>query len=141
MNAPWFKGLSIRAKLLSIILVTSGVALVMAGIAIITSELIAFRQQRIADLTTQAAILGSISSAALIFNDPKAAEEYLSALKERPEIVTAIIYDSKGQVFAIYRGKGSSRLNPLPKVEAEGHRRDADDIVLFPRIVHPNVTI
>jgi len=86
------------------------VALVVVGLTIVTYDAIAFQQQRVADLSTQAAILGAISSAALVFNDPKAAQEYLSPLKERPEVIAAILYDGEGKVFATVRERKSATL-------------------------------
>jgi signal transduction histidine kinase len=134
------EGLSIRAKLLWIIMLTSSMALVMAGLALITYDLITFKQQRLNDLSTQAEILGAISSAALVFNDAKAAGEYLSALKARPQVTLAIIYDNGGKVFATYQRSDSINVS-APPAEADGHRIEGDDLVLFRHISQGNETI
>jgi len=133
MILPWINDLSIRTKLLWVILVTSSAALVAAGLAIVTYEAISFRQQRVAELSTQAAILGAISTAALVFNDTKAAQEYLSTLKELPEVTAAIIYDNNGKVFATYQREDSSVSEP-PAVEADGQRMENGDLLLFRHI-------
>jgi signal transduction histidine kinase len=141
VKTPWFGDLSIRGKLLWIIMLASSVALVVAGCALVVYDSIAFRQQRLADLFTQAQILGAISSAALVFNDAKAAQEYLSAAVEaRREVVSAIIYDGDGKVFAKYLRSGNTGLEP-PRAEADGHRIEGDDLLLFWRINHSNETI
>jgi len=126
-KASLFSKLSIRAKLLWIIMLTSGVALGVAGIAIVSYDSLTFTRAKLNDLSTQAEILGSISEAALDFNDAQAAREYLSSLKARPDIVSGVIYDSAGQVFASYFRKGSDdggKLVPPPKAEADGHRSE-----------------
>src|SRR5436190_15007867 len=97
-----FQNLPIRAKLLWIIMLTSSMALVLVGLAIVTYDSVTYKQQRLNDISTQAEILGAISSAALVFNDNKAAQENLSALKARPLMTSAIMYDAAGKVFATY---------------------------------------
>ncbi|MES2353514.1 MAG: ATP-binding protein [Pseudomonadota bacterium] len=137
---PWLNDLSIRAKLLWVILLTSSAALVVAGLAIVTYDAIAFRQQRAADLSTQAAILGAISTAALVFNDAKAAREYLSTLKERPDVISAILYDNHGKIFATYQPTDSPVFDP-PAVEANGQRMENGDLLLFRSIRTSHETV
>jgi hypothetical protein len=48
-------------------------------------------------------IFGSNSTAALSFNDPKAAEELLSGLVAKRSILCAYLYTPDGQVFSGYR--------------------------------------
>ena len=140
MITSWFGNLSIRDKLLWLITLTSSVALIVAGLAIVTYDSITFQRQRLNDLTTQAEMLGAISSAALVFNDAKAAREYLSALQARPELVSAVIYDSAGKVFATYHRGGGAEFAP-PRADADGHRIDGGDLLLFRRISDGNETI
>src|SRR4030095_1416974 len=102
MSRRPFRDFSIRAKLLWIVMLTSSIALIAAGIAIVAYDSITFTQQKQNDLATQAAILAATSSAALEFNDTKAAKEYLAALKARPEVASAVMYDDKGKIFASY---------------------------------------
>jgi len=125
-----FTRFSIRAKLFWITILTSAAALALAGFTIVTYDSITYKEQRVADLMAQAEILGSISGAAVIFNDVKAAQEYLLSLRAKPLVEAAIIYDHTGHVFATYNRNGSTEFNTTP-VEADGNRIDSDDILLF----------
>jgi hypothetical protein len=69
MSRRPFRDVSIRAKLLWIVMLTSSIALIAAGVAIVAYDSITFTQQKQNDLATQAAILAATSSAALEFND------------------------------------------------------------------------
>jgi signal transduction histidine kinase len=146
MSRRPFRDFSIRAKLLWIVMLTSSIALIAAGIAIVAYDSITFTQQKQNDLATQAAILAATSSAALEFNDTKAAKEYLAALKARPEVASAVMYDDKGKIFASYHRSDSARNDlgakvDLPRVEAEGSRIEGDDLLLFRQIKQGNKAI
>jgi len=121
-------------------MLTSSMALVIAGLAMVTYDSITFKRQRLNDLTTQAEILGSISSAAVAFNDTKAANEYLSALKTRPMVSMAVIYDNNGKIFATYHRNESDSVD-APQLEAEGTRIQGDDLELFRHIHQGNEII
>jgi signal transduction histidine kinase len=128
--APAFRGPSIRAKLLAIVMLTAWVALIVAGIAFVAYDWVTFTRQRLSDLTTQAEILGSLSTAALTFDDAAAATEYLSALRARPGVVEAVMFDASGSVFATYSRAGEPPGAP-PAVEPDGHRTRGDEVLLF----------
>jgi signal transduction histidine kinase len=130
VTGSWFANLSIRVKLLWIILLTSIAALMVVGLAIVTYDSITFKREKYQELSTQADLLGAISTAALVFNDPNTAKEYLSALKASAPVASAILYDGEGNVFATYRRSKNAILDP-PPVEAEGHRFKGDDLLLF----------
>lgn len=120
--------LSIRDKLRGVVALTALAALFLAGLAIVVHDTVAFRRQKLDDLITQARILGSISSAALSFDDPKAAREYLATLSARPDIRSAALYDAKGRLFADY--ERSDGVKP-PPAEGQGYRFEGDDLLLF----------
>jgi len=85
-----------------IIMLTSSVALLLACAAVVGYDLIALRREMVYDLMTKAEIIGTNSTAALVFNDQKSATEILAALRMEPHIVSACIYTSDGQPFATY---------------------------------------
>jgi len=128
---------SIRHKLALIVAATTIFALVITGIALVIYDLRAYRDAGVADLSTQAEILGRVSAPALAFDDPKAASEYLQLLKAKPEIASAVIYNAKGKPFASYTRRDLDL--PLPGLpEPDGSRVEGQDIVLFKRIVENN---
>ncbi|MBI3129795.1 MAG: hypothetical protein HYZ13_00410 [Acidobacteria bacterium] len=101
-----FAGRSIRAKLLAVVMITTCTALLLSGAALVLYDAQAFKRQKLFELTGQAHMIGAISSAALSFDDPKAAREYLQTLSARPGIQLGAIYDASGKVFAEYQSKG-----------------------------------
>ncbi|MEY2547120.1 MAG: hypothetical protein QOG48_2237 [Verrucomicrobiota bacterium] len=96
------RDLPIKRKLMVVILLTSSVAVLLMGSVLIIYERNAFRRELAANMNMLAQIIGSNSTAALAFDDPKNAQEILSALLADAEIRAAAIYDRNGNVFARY---------------------------------------
>ena len=113
------RGLSIKQKLLAIILVTAATALLLSGIAIIVSDWLLFRAGMQRDLAALASIIGDNSTAALAFDDPKVATQILGALKARPHMVAACMYRENGTPFAEYVRAGDSAACGQPVADAE----------------------
>ena len=80
---------SLRLKLIGIILLTTLAALIVALVAIAIYDLRAYHRNWIADVTTQAELLGSASASAIAFDDAKVAEENLQLLRLRPQVQAA----------------------------------------------------
>lgn len=94
--------LSIRTRLIAIIMGTSVLALFMACAAFIAFEAQRQRKEIEARLSTMAAVVACNSAAPLVFMDPGAAGQTLSALAADPHIVEAGLYDEHGKLFASY---------------------------------------
>ncbi len=109
---------SISKKLTWINMLVSGVALLLACAAFFAYDLYTFRVGIVRNLSTQAQIIGSNTVSALVFNDPHAAENTLSALKASPHVVYAAIYTTDGQPFAGYWLDGNGKTLPLPALPA-----------------------
>jgi signal transduction histidine kinase len=90
----------IKRKLTLFILLTTSFALIFMGSALIAYEVVTFRRTLAANMTVLAQIVGSNTTAALAFEDPKNAKEILSALSAEPQITAAAIYDESGKIFA-----------------------------------------
>src|SRR5712691_13495730 len=97
------QNLSIKRELTLIIMATSAVALVLACAVFAIYDWFTFRQTMTRDLSTLAEVLGANSTAALTFSDQRAAGETLATLSAKSHIVSACLYTTDGQVFAIYR--------------------------------------
>ena len=69
-----FRDLSIKWKLTWIILGTSTAALLLACVAFVGYELRTFRGRMVQEVSTLAGVIGENSKAALLFQDPEAAE-------------------------------------------------------------------
>jgi signal transduction histidine kinase/ActR/RegA family two-component response regulator len=97
-----FTGPTLRGKVMLVVLSTTGLALLLSAAALLFYEQRAYRHSREADLQTQADIVGQAMAAALSFKDTRAAAENLHMLRLRPQITTAAVYLSKGELFATY---------------------------------------
>ena len=126
--------LSIKQKLLMIIMLTVGVAL-----GLVCSTLLAFEFSEHLnwiknDLQTTAEMIGEGSTAALSFDDKKSAQELLQRLKGQPRVVAACIYSSDGQVFAKYERSGAADLFTPPVPRTGGNSFERRRLVLFHRV-------
>ncbi len=129
---------SIKRKLTWLNTLASGVVLLVASLAFVGYELSAFRQNMVRTLSVEAQIVGLNSASALLFADPQAAGNTLSALAAAPNIISATIYLPTGEPFASYvRDSGQSVLPPppLPGGALENARFANSELSLVRRIV------
>ena len=94
---------SIRQKVQGIILATCAIALLLASLVFTIYDRVTFLRLKTHDLETSAQLLGSNSTAAISFGDAGAANEILTALRAKPQVMDACIYRNDGSVFAEYR--------------------------------------
>jgi signal transduction histidine kinase/ActR/RegA family two-component response regulator len=127
-----FRDLSIRRKLTLANVLTSTLALFFASTAFIAFELLIFRASIVRELSTQAAIIGYNSTAALLFNDRSSAAKTLAALRAEPHILAGSIYAKDGAVFATYARRGVTELPPLTEsmLEHPGHEFKGNQLIL-----------
>src|SRR4051812_20461603 len=92
----------IRRKLMTMILVTSGVVIALTCAAFLAYELATFRSSAVGQLSTLGQIIASESTGAMAFDNPDDAAEILSALRAERHIVAACLYDRNGKIFARY---------------------------------------
>src|SRR5438132_809981 len=129
------RDLSIKRKLTLIIMLISSVAVLLACVSFISYDLIASRRAMVRDLRTQAEMIGINSTAALTFNDQQSAQEILTALAAKPQIISACIYKDDDEPFAKYlRGSESAGFSP-PEPQPDGSRFGDHTVVLFQRII------
>lgn len=143
MNAlrpPRLTSPSLRAKLLRVILLTSG-AMLLAGTAIVVDGLISYRQALRDDLSVLGDILSADSAAALLFHDPQAARESLASLKTQPNIVAAALYADSGLLFASYTRADAASAAPPAAPPAAGLRFERSGLLLTRPIARDNKTI
>lgn len=98
--AVFLRDTPIKRKLMLVVLLASGFALFLMGSALITYELLTFRRALAVNMGVLAEIIGSNSTGALAFQDPKSAQEILAALSAEKQVTGAALYDQKGDLFA-----------------------------------------
>jgi signal transduction histidine kinase/ActR/RegA family two-component response regulator len=132
---------SLRGKFMGVALGSALAALAVAAIALVVYDLRGYRSRATADLATQADIVGSVSAAAVIFSDEKAASEYLNAFQRRPRVLAAALYRSDGSVLARYRGANGRPQDIPDAAEPPGSRLDDRAVSVTRRIVHGRETV
>ncbi|HZX31659.1 MAG TPA: CHASE sensor domain-containing protein, partial [Rhodocyclaceae bacterium] len=103
-----FRDISIRTKLMVIIMATCCTALFLGGGALIVRYAASEQEKAAERLTLLARVMASNVAAAVSFNEPVSAGEILKALAAEPSIVSARVVDSRGRVFARYGGRGGA---------------------------------
>jgi signal transduction histidine kinase/ActR/RegA family two-component response regulator len=133
-SAPRVRVMSLRMKLIGVVLVTTLVALLVALAAMVAYDLRAYHQAWVNDMTTQAELLGQTSAPALAFDDAKLARENLNLLRIRPQVRAAAVYLASGNVFATYAASASE--NRFPRLpEPDGASVRGRDLVVFKRVI------
>ncbi|HEV3383977.1 MAG TPA: CHASE sensor domain-containing protein, partial [Gemmata sp.] len=105
-----YRNLPIKYKLHLLTLIT-GIAALTFAFGTVLAYYYVVRDSTRNDLTVLAQIFGSNSTAALSFNDPKAADELLSGLAAKRSILCAYLYTPDGRVFSGYR-RGTQPVKP-----------------------------
>src|SRR5690348_13013525 len=113
MKMSLFSNLSIKRKLLVILLTTSGSALLLAGVGVVAADQWLFQDQMRRELSAIAQMVADNSAAALAFNDVATAQQTLAALRAKPHIATACIFREDGTMLASYSGPGPSAPCPV----------------------------
>jgi signal transduction histidine kinase len=124
------KPLSIRARFFRALFVTTVSALTVACLALITYEFFAYRRAAVHNLSTLAKTVAANSSALIVLEDHKVAQEVLSALKAEPEVSAAGLYTKDGTLFSTYPPTASAASFP-PSPEAAGLKFAGQTLKVF----------
>lgn len=92
--------LSIKNKLLLIVIFPSMLSLLVVGVFLLILEIGEFQKNAQEDLSAVASIIANRSTAALLYDDKDVAQENLAVISTLPKVQAACIYDSHGAVFA-----------------------------------------
>lgn len=135
-----FLGTPIKYKVMSIMVLQSTIVLLLVSLAVVANVAFVKHKEVKDDLASLADIVALNASSALVFGDKKAAQETVNGLKEKKQILSAFIFDSKGSVFAQYRSGGSTRQKQPAEliINADGNGGGllwADDIKIIKNIV------
>ena len=127
----WTRKLSLRRKLMVVIMINTVVALCAAGAGFAEYGVYRFKQAGIQDLNALANILGTNCTAPLAFKDPNSARDILQALAVKPHILTAVIYDHDDKPFAVYRQGAAKDSYSAPSIKGEVSRSTSDRVLIF----------
>ena len=119
-------GRSLRGQLMLIIAGTSAVALLLAGVVIVLAGHFETQNALVRDMTVRADLLASSTTAALAFDDERAATEALAHLRVVEQIQVGALYRQDGSLLASYHRLGMP-LELIPSTaSAEGVHFDDD---------------
>ncbi len=100
-----FKNLSIKLRLIIIIMAVSFVSVLLTAFTISVIGRYSIQGNLEQELAVSASIVGDRNTAALLFNDDKQAQANLSVFSVNQNIVQACLYNQMGTLFARYAGK------------------------------------
>jgi PAS domain S-box-containing protein len=126
--------LTIRKKLTVVIMLTTALALLLAGTIFVVASLYLHREESARDINSLADVIGRNCEASLAFSIPEDAEKILAALEARASIIHAVLYDSEGEVFAVYDPAGQETDFAPPKPIEDGHDFKGGHLGLFRQI-------
>lgn len=98
----YLANISIRRKLMLLIMMTCGVVLLATTLVFVIKETNSIISKQRKDLLSLAGILGQNVSASLTFNDPQSAVETMSSLKVKSDIQAAYILKNDATIFSRY---------------------------------------
>ena len=98
----WFDDQPVQRKLSFAMLFTSTAALVVACVVFLAVQYSDYRRDLEHTVATLSRITANNSSAAVAFADQNEAGKGLAALRAEPQVMQAILYDARDQVFAVY---------------------------------------
>jgi len=123
------RDLPIGRKLTLLLLLPCLVVLLLSGAALLGFQIRMFRNSFARDIKAVANIVGANSTAAVAFNDARAATEILHSLKAKEHILSAILILPDGTVFARY---GNHSDTPVIETHNIFVFREADALMIEP---------
>ncbi len=130
----WINDLTIRRKLLAVLMSICLIVLLLSGGAMIAWNQYAFRQNMIKDMVMQAQIAADNCRAAVAFEDTQIAAGLLESFQTRPSVISVVIDTPARPDFARYVRK-NSRVGTHEHSGMEGWSFAGDELVVQKNIV------
>ncbi|MEE4198633.1 MAG: response regulator [Bacteroidales bacterium] len=109
----FFQNISIKNKIIGIILLTSSVTLIIGFTIIGINDINSLKKNLLANAILNTQLVGDYSVASLTFDDNEGAEEILAKLESLPDFISGAIYDRNGILFASYKRTNDIFIPPL----------------------------
>jgi signal transduction histidine kinase len=124
----YFHRLSIRRKLVAMMMMTSLAVLLISSIGYVASDYYRTRNELTRELAALAQLILENSQAALEFRDPVSARETLQSLAANPHLRAACLYGAGGRLFADFRPSETWECESF--VPPDGYRFSPDRLEL-----------
>lgn len=122
-------------------LLVTAIALLLACAGFFAYDQFTFRQSLVRTLSAQAQIIASNSVSSILFNDPQAAYQTLSALKSSQNISAAGIFNLNNSPFATYSRQANNEIVSFPVLgpdQVEGYWFRSTHLILVRKIMSQN---
>ena len=135
------KNMTIRRKLMAIIMIPSFIMIVLVIIAFIAWGQIDSRRFILYDTISHLGMIADNCKASLAFNNREDAQQILSTLRFQESITFACVYDKQGKVFAHYKSGDITDNIQAPKPQKDGHTFKNGYFSAFKQVVLDNEVI
>ncbi|WP_129125012.1 putative bifunctional diguanylate cyclase/phosphodiesterase [Geomonas oryzae] len=105
----FIRNLPLQRKLMLIIMLCCTATLILASLFFVAREAKVLYRAQEEDLVSIAEVIGENSASAVVFNDPKSAEDTVRPLAAKSSILAAYIITKDGRLFARYLAPGAAR--------------------------------
>jgi signal transduction histidine kinase len=122
--------LSLKHKLIAVIMLTCVTSLVLGGMVFIAWEWADLRRTMLRDLGAHAEALADNCRTALAFRDAAEAGTCLRTVGAVPSIMGVCVYTRAGELFAMYVREGTIPLLPPPQAQSRDYRFDWESLVI-----------
>jgi len=115
-----YADMPLRTKITLITAVTTAVVVIVVAAVLLTGDITHVRTSMVNRVSGLAEVVGANTAAAVVFDDPTAAEEVLSTLSREPLVAQAWVYSGDGSVFAEYQAPGAepgAAVCPVPGMD------------------------
>ncbi len=121
-------------------LALAGVFMVLSlGLSMAVYEEHLYQSQRLREVHGEAEILAASMTAALVFHDRQAAQEYVDPMRANPDLDAAGVYDNAGHLVVGFSRRGHS---PLPaRVQSGEVMQSADRLTVTVPVIQDNLEI
>jgi signal transduction histidine kinase len=127
---------SIKAKLRSMIVLSSAAALLLTSLSFVAYEVFSFKSSLVRNTGTMAQIIADNSAAAVAFQRDDEATTILAALHAEPDILEAVIYDQHNKPYAHYQRPNVTPALPAMIAARSGYRFENGSLIYFQPVTH-----
>jgi len=110
----YFSGFSIKRKLVLLLVALVTITMLLQGSILVYNDIKNLKNNIVENLSVLASAIGSMSRAAILFEDARTGKRILSSLEGEKQIDSAVIYKTDGQVFVTYSRNNTTTFGLLP---------------------------
>ena len=130
----YFSGYSIKRKLVMLLVALVTFMLLLQGSILVYNDIKNLKTNIVENLSVFASAIGSMSRAAILFEDARTGRRILSSLEDERQIDIAVIYKTDGQIFVTYSRNKNEKFGP-PPFDHEGQVITKQGIEIIKNIV------